>query len=156
MGPQVRQTAGEVGVTTVFRAVLDANVVVSAAIHPDGPPGRIIERFLRRNAFTLVLSQAIVEEVMRALAYPKVRRCVRRGLDPGLWMEDLVVLADFVLDAIQVPGVSQDPDDDKYLAAAIAGRASLVATGDPHLLTVGEYEGVRIVTPRAFLNLLSA
>ena len=140
----------------MVRAVLDANVFVSAAIHPDGPPGRIIEQFLRTDAFTLVLSDAIVDEVMRALAYPKVRRYVRRGLDPALWMEDLVLLADFVLDTVQVTGVSKDPDDDKYLAAAIAGRASLVVTGDLHLLTVGEYEGVRIVTPRAFLDLLSA
>jgi uncharacterized protein len=140
----------------VVRAVLDANVFVSAVIHPDGPPGRIIEQFLLTDAFTLVLSDAIVDEVMRALAYPKVRRYVRRGLDPALWMEDLVLLADFVLDTVQVTGVSKDPDDDKYLAAAIAGRASLVVTGDPHLLTVGEYEGVRIVTPRAFLDLLSA
>jgi predicted nucleic acid-binding protein len=81
---------------------------------------------------------------------------VRRGLDPALWMEDLVLLADFVLDTVQVTGLSKDPDDDKYLAAAIGGRASLVVTGDPHLLTVGEYEDVRIVTPRACLGLLSA
>jgi hypothetical protein len=140
----------------VLRAVLDANVFVSAAIHPDGPPGRIIEQFLRTYPFTLVLSEAIVDEIMRALAYPKVRRYMRPGLDPGLWMEDLVVLADFVPDPRQVSGVSKDPDDDKYLAAAIAGRAPLVVSGDPHLLTVGNYEGVRIVTPRAFLNLLNA
>ena len=140
----------------MLRAVLDANVFVSAAIRPDGPPGRIIEQFLRTDAFTLVLSEAIVDEVMRALAYPKVRRYVRPGLDPALWMEDLVVLADFVPDPSQVSGVSKDPDDDKYLAAAIAGRAPLVVSGDPHLLSVAEYEGVRIVTPRAFLNLLNA
>ncbi len=140
----------------MLRAVLDANVFVSAAIHPDGPPGRIIEQFLRTDAFTLVLSEAIVDEIMRALAYRKVRRYMRPGLDPGLWMEDLVVLAEFVSDPSQVSGVSKDPDDDKYLAAAIAGRAPLVVSGDPHLLTVGEYEGVRIVTPRAFLNLLHA
>jgi len=140
----------------VVRAVLDANVFVSAAIRPEGPPGRIIEQFLRTDAFTLVLSDAIVNEVMRAFAYPKVRRCVRRGLDPALWMEDLVLLADFVLGPVQVPPVSEDPDDNKYLGAAIAGRAVLVVTGDPHLLTVGEYEGVRVVTPRTFLDLLSA
>ena len=138
----------------VVRAVLDANVFVSAAIRPDGPPGRIVEQLLRIDAFTLVLSDAIVDETLRALAYPKVRRCVRRGLDPALWMEDLVVLADFVVDVAPVPAVSQDPDDDKYLSAAIAGRAAFVVTGDPHLLTVGEYEGVRIITPRAFLDLL--
>lgn len=140
----------------MLRAVLDANVFVSAAIRPDGPPGRILEQFLRADAFTLILSDAIVDEVLRALAYPKVRRYVRRGLDPALWMADLVLLADFVLESTQVLGVSKDPDDDKYLAAAIAGRASLVVTGDPHLLTVGEYEGVRVVTPRTFLDLLSA
>jgi len=140
----------------VFRAVLDANVFVSAAIHPEGPPGHIIEQFLRADAFTLVLSDAIVDEVMRALAYPKVRRYLRRGLDTALWMEDLVLLADIVLETDQVSGVSKDPDDDKYVATAIAGRASFVVTGDPHLLTVGEYEGVRFVTPRSFLNLLSA
>lgn len=138
----------------MVRAVLDANVFVSAAIRPEGPPGRIVEQFLRTDAFTLVLSDAIVDEAMQALAYPKVRRCVRRGLDPALWMEDLVLLADFVSDIASVPAVSKDPDDDKYLAAAIAGRASFVVTGDPHLLTVGEHEGVRIVTPRAFLDFL--
>ncbi|HOG29001.1 MAG TPA: putative toxin-antitoxin system toxin component, PIN family [Vicinamibacterales bacterium] len=141
--------------TAVLRAVLDANVFVSAAIHPDGPPGRIIEQFLRADAFTLVLSEAIVDEIMRALTYPKVLKYVRRDLDPGLWMEDLAVLADFVLPPAQAHGVSDDPDDDKYLAAAIAGRASLVVSGDPHLLAVEAYEGVRIVTPRASLNLLT-
>ena len=139
----------------MIRAVLDASVFVSAAIRPEGPPGRIVERFLRAEAFTLVLSDAIVDESMRALAYPKVRRCLRPGLDPAQWMEDLVVLADFVLDVPQVTSVSEDPDDDKCLAAAVAGRASFVVTGDPHLLTVGEYEGVRIITPRVFLGFLS-
>ena len=138
----------------MLRAVLDANVFVSAAIRPAGPPGRIIERFLGENGFTLVLSEGIVREVLRALEYPKVRRYVRRDLDPALWFEDLVVLAELVAGTVQVARVSDDPDDDKYLAAAVAGRASFVVTGDPHLLTVREYEGVRIMTPRSFLDVL--
>ena len=140
----------------MLRAVLDANVFVSAAIHPGGPPGRILEWFLRTDAFTLVLSEAIVVEVLRALEYPKVRRYVRRDLDPALWFEDLVVLAAFVPGAYQRPGASPDPDDDKYLAAAVEGRATWVVTGDPHLLSIGEYEGVRMISPRAFLDLLES
>ena len=140
----------------MLRAVLDANVYVSAAIHPAGPPGRIIERFLRTDAFTLVLSPDIVEEVLRALAYPKVRRYLRRDLDATLWFEDLVVLAELVPGAAQVSDVSEDPDDDQYLAAAVEGRATFVVTGDPHLLAVGQYEGIRIVSPRAFLDLLGS
>ena len=138
----------------MLRAVLDANVFVSAAIHPSGPPGRIIERFLRTSAFTLVLSPGIVAEVLRALAYPKVRRYLRRDLDATLWFEDLVVLAELVQATAQGSDVSEDRDDDKYLSAAIEGRATVLVTGDPHLLTVGYYEGVRIINPRAFLDLL--
>ncbi len=78
----------------MLRAVLDANVYVSAAVQPEGPPGRIIQRFLREAAFEIVLSPAIVEEVFRALAYPKVRRHIRGEIEPELWFEDIMVLAD--------------------------------------------------------------
>ena len=47
-------------------------------------------------------------------------------------------------------GVSADPDDDKYFAAAVEGRATWIVTADPDLLTVKEYRGVRVVTPRVF------
>jgi predicted nucleic acid-binding protein len=80
----------------VIRAVLDANVYVSAAVRPEGPPGQFIDRFLRGGAFEIVMSQAIVEEVLRALTYPKGRRYIRPGLDPDLWFEDIVVLSHLV------------------------------------------------------------
>jgi len=102
----------------VIRAVVDANVYISAAVRPEGPPGQIINRFLRGDSFEIVVSQAIVEEVLRALSYPKVR--------------------------------------DKYIAAAIEGRAGFVVAGDSDLLDLKEFEGIRIVSPRVFLNLLVA
>lgn len=140
----------------MLRAVLDANVYVSAYIRPEGPPGRIIERFLRDAAFEIVLSAEIVEEVLRALAYPKVRKLVRTKIEPALWFEDVVVLAQLVPGEHRISGVSNDPDDDKYIAAAVEGRAVLVVSGDPDLVEVGEYEGVRIITPRIFLDLLGS
>ena len=140
----------------MIRAVLDANVYVSAAVRPEGPPGRIIERFLRGEVFELVMSQAIVEEVLRALNYPKLRKYIRSGLDPELWFEDIVVLSQFVAGEQELAGASKDPDDDKYIAAAIEGRARFVVAGDSDLLDLKEYDGIRIVSPRAFLNLLVA
>jgi hypothetical protein len=138
----------------VLRVVLDANVYISAILRPEGPPGQIVERFLRDNAFEIVLSAAIVDETIRALAYPKVRKHLRAGVDANLWFEDIIVLAHLVADVDELAAVSVDADDDKYLAAAIEGRATLVVSGDPDLLTIKEHEGVRIVTPRAFLDLL--
>lgn len=140
----------------MLRAVLDANVYVSAVVRPDGPPGQIVERFLRHAAFQVVLSPVIVDEVLRAMAYPKVRTLIRRGIEPGLWFEDIVVLAEMVAGELDVSGVSRDPDDDKYVGAALEGRAAFVVTGDQELLGLEEHEGVRIVTPRTFLRLLDA
>jgi putative PIN family toxin of toxin-antitoxin system len=133
--------------------VLDANVYVSALIRPQGPPGQIIKRFLE-NAFEVVLSPAIVEETVRAFGYPKVRKYIHAGVDPELWFEDLILLAQFVAGDYTVKGVSVDADDDKYLAAAAEGSATLIVTGDPDLLTVKEFRGIRVVTPHVFLDLL--
>lgn len=138
----------------MLRAVLDANVYVSAVVRPEGPPGRIIDRFLRGSVFEVVLSPAVVEEVLRALAYPKVRRFIRGDVKPELWFEDIVVLADLVAGERVPLRVCEDPDDDKYIAAALEGRASVIVTGDRGLLVLKEHEGIRIVTPRQFLDLL--
>jgi putative PIN family toxin of toxin-antitoxin system len=138
----------------VLRAVLDANVYISACIRPEGPPGQIVERFLRTAAFEIILSAEIVEEVLQALAYPKIRKAVRGKVDAELWFEDILVLAQLITGDVKTAGVSEDPDDDKYIAAAIEGRVAFVVTGDPDLLDIGEHEGVRFVNPRAFLDLL--
>ena len=138
----------------MLRAVLDANVYLSACIRPEGPPGQIVERFLRDAAFEIILSVEIVDEVLQALAYPKVRKAARSNVDSELWFEDILVLAHLITGDFKTAGVSKDPDDDKYIAAAIEGRAAFVVTGDPDLLDIGEHEGVRIVNPRAFLDLL--
>lgn len=138
----------------MIRAVLDANVYVSAAVRPEGPPGLIIERFLRGGAFEIVMSQPIVDEVLRALNYPKVRKYIRPGLNPELWFEDIVVLSEFVAGDHEVAGVSKDADDDKYLAAAIEGRAGFLVAGDSDLLDLKDYAGVRVLSPRSFLDLV--
>jgi putative PIN family toxin of toxin-antitoxin system len=138
----------------VLRVVLDANVYISALIRPEGPPGRIVERFLRESSFQIVLSPAIVEETVRAFAYPRLRKYIHAGVDSELWFEDVILLAEFVAGDYEVEGVSVDADDDKYFAAAVEGSATLIVTGDPDLLTVKECRGIRIVTPRVFLDLL--
>jgi putative PIN family toxin of toxin-antitoxin system len=138
----------------VLRAVLDANVYVSAYVRPEGPPGVVIERFVRHAAFELVLSTTIAAEVLHALAYPKVLKAARSRTGPDLWFEDILVLSELIPGEHHVAGISADPDDDKYIAAAIEGRAAFVVSGDPDLLEIGEHQGVRFVTPRAFLDFL--
>ena len=139
----------------MLRVVLDANVFVSAYTKPDGSPGHIIQTFLRDGGFELILTEAIIDEVLEALSYPKVQRAGRSKLDPALWFEDLVALADCVTDDSDMRRIRTDPDDDKYLAGAIEGRAELIVTGDRDLLQLREHEGIQIVTPHSFLDRLA-
>jgi predicted nucleic acid-binding protein len=53
----------------------------------------------------------------------------------------------------RIHAVAADPDDNKYIEAAVEGLAQFVVTGDKHLLTLKSYENIRIVTPRLFLDL---
>jgi uncharacterized protein len=138
----------------VIRAVLDANVFVSAAVRPEGPHGQIFSLLLRDGAFVLVMSPAIATEIADALRYPAVRRCIRGPIDASQWLDSILLLADLVDDGKLPTRVSPDPDDDKYLHAAVAGRAALVVSGDQHLLELGEYNGIPIVRPRAFVGLV--
>jgi predicted nucleic acid-binding protein len=83
---------------------------------------------LRHAAFELVLSTGIAEEVLHSLASPKVRKAARLKTEPELWFEDIIVLAEMTPGEHQVSGMSADPDDDKYVAAAIKGGAAFVVS----------------------------
>ena len=56
-----------------MRIVLDTNVLLSGLMLPDGTPGKIVNAW-RRRQFSLALSEPMLEEVARVLAYPKIRK----------------------------------------------------------------------------------
>jgi uncharacterized protein len=66
----------------------------------------------------------------------------------------LELIAQPVEGSLRIHAVAADPDDNKYIEAAVEGLAQFVVTGDKHLLSLKAYESIRIVTPRVFLDLL--
>ncbi len=97
-------------------------------------------------------------EVAATLRYPRIRRRYR------IAGEDVVGLLDLLeRDAILVTGeaevggtVPEDPADEMVLACALDGLADLIVSGDSHLLDLGEYAGVPILTVRQFPDRLEA
>jgi predicted nucleic acid-binding protein len=51
--------------------------------------------------------------------------------------------------------IADDPDDDAVLSCAKEGNAAYIVTGDRDLLSLGVYEGIKIVTPVQFLQALA-
>lgn len=139
-----------------MRVVFDTNVIVSAFIQPKSPPGLLLARVIGGGSLELTLSTAILNEVTRALHYPGVRKRIR-ATDGELALR--LAMLDTLSSPVDIPAeppvVARDRDDDKILATAIEGCADYIVTGDNDLLTLGEYEGIRIMTPRAFLELLN-
>ena len=139
----------------MLRAVLDANVIISALIQPKGASGRILTSLLERNSFELVVSPTILAEVRRSLKYPKVRKYIKSSdEDVNLWVASLELIAQPVSGNLRIRAVAADPDDNKYIEAAVEGLAQFIVSGDKHLLSLKSYENIRIVTPRVFLDVL--
>ncbi len=142
-------------------AVLDTNVFVSGLISPKGPPAAIL-RALRVERFILVSSPPINDEIIRVLNRPNIRD--RYGLGDRVFDVAFILweLAELVTDVPDVR-VSSDPDDNKFLATAQAGRADYLVTGDPSLhsgqvvgdlLRLRKYKQVAIISPREFVSVL--
>ena len=134
-----------------MRAVLDANILVSALIAPAGAPAEIVSRW-RAGAFELVVSAQLLDEFAQTLGYPKLRKRVPAG-DAATFVELLRSVAIVGQDAAEPARLSPDPGDDYLLALAAAERALLVS-GDRHLLSLADRFPIHTVAE--FLGMLHA
>jgi putative PIN family toxin of toxin-antitoxin system len=139
----------------MIRAVLDANVLVSGIV-TEGVP-RSILRAWRAGRFHLLASQATLDEIGRVLRYPKITRRHRWSeTEIQAFMESVEALAIPTPGKLRLDVVAADPSDNRYLECAIEGEADCLVTGDRHLLELGVYRQVEILTPREFVDLLTA
>ncbi len=134
-----------------MRAVLDANVLISAVISPRGSPAQLLLAW-QAGAFDLVVSPLLLAEVRRALAYPKLARLVPAA-DAEAFVDWLGRSADLAADPVEPPPIrSSDPNDD-YLIALAAAEHALLVSGDVHLTSLAKRVPVR--TPAEFLSELA-
>ena len=133
-----------------MRVVLDANVLVSAALSRSGVPARLLTAALEAE-IELVACPALLDETARALASPKLRRRVEPA-DAERLLDLVRELADVVPDPEgPAPIHSPDPADDYLLALAAREQVPLVS-GDEHLLGLGGRAPV--FSPRELLEQL--
>ncbi len=130
-----------------MKVVLDTNVLI-AGLFSHGPPAAISKAW-RDGVIQFVLSSEIIDE------YIKVSRILADGfpvveIRPILTM---IVTRSEIIQATPFPyQVCEDPDDDKFLACAISSESRIIISGDKHLLKLSGYRGIKILTPRAFIE----
>jgi putative PIN family toxin of toxin-antitoxin system len=129
------------------KVVIDTNVFISGVFFR-GAPYLVLQAW-RDDEIQVVLSLEIMAE------YRRVGEIFTQD-HPGI---DLTKILDFVFqnaviyDASLLPEqVSEDPDDDKFLACALASGSKIIVSGDKHLLKVSGYQQIDVLKPREFLD----
>ena len=135
-----------------MKAVLDTNVLISAVISTGTPHDIVVAGYT--NEYQIVASVPTLVEFRKTVhKYPE-----RFGLDDEeiqTEVETLRYFAEFVVPDEEITAVEADPDDDKFLEAAVAGNTDYVVSGDQHLLDLESFRGIDIVTPSEFSEMLN-
>jgi len=132
-----------------MRAVLDTNVFISGVFWA-GMPGKILDA-AQNDKFQLVTSLECIYELHRVLNEFKDKL----GSDLADFWTIFAISKSFIaLPQTRFLVIKEDPDDNKFLDAAVAGKAEYIVSGDKHLLNLGKFRNIKIMQPTDFLALL--
>lgn len=132
-----------------MRAVLDVNVLISALISKAGAPAGLVLRWLN-GEFELVVSERLLAELSRAIAYPRIRSRVT-ATEAAALIQLLRATARVAVDPPLARRPSRDPGDD-YVVALAESEAAMLVSGDRDLLTLAP--GLPVSAPTDFLGQL--
>lgn len=138
-----------------MRAVFDTNVLLSAMLW-GGSPHALLEQ-VRNGAVTLISSPALLTELSTVLARPKFDEILLRSKTSSAQiLAQMRVLAEVIDPPSLAQPVCRDPDDDAVLALAMAAQADLIVSGDDDLLSLGNFEGIPILSSAQALHRVPA
>ena len=135
-----------------MRAILDPNVIISALLSRDGTPARVLRAWLE-GRFDLIVSPLLLDELERALAYPKLAERIKAEEATALidWLRREAILVEDP--AARPTSRSEDPGDDYLLALAEVERRPTPARADggaagPHGAGVPSHRRRQLINPR--------
>jgi putative PIN family toxin of toxin-antitoxin system len=141
--------------TTDLRVVVDTNVLISGLFEIKNTPPLKILTAIRQRKIILVTSAVIMEELSTVINREKFAQKIHMD-EAGRkdFIDDLIARSDVTAGKQLTQNFGRDIKDDKFLACGVEGGADYIITGDGDLLDLTEYEGIKIITPRAFVELV--
>ncbi len=132
---------------SVPRIVFDSNVIISGFLF-GGPPSQLIEQALNGSIQSFT-SLPILDEIRDVLQRPKFDLSPHQALT---LIEELHHLCQVVTPKRRIRAITEDPDDNIILECALAACADVIVSGDSHLLDLGHWDGIRILSPADLLK----
>lgn len=132
-----------------MKIVLDTNVLVSGILSPNGPPAAVLRALLTERV-TLCFDERIISEYRDVLTRTKF------SFDREL-VEELIGFLEAAGSPTLAPPLAvtpPDPWDQMFIEVAVSSRADFLVTGNLKHFPETARAGIRVVSPRAFLDLL--
>jgi putative PIN family toxin of toxin-antitoxin system len=133
----------------MHKVVLDSNIFISFLISHK-PPISTILGLWQRGDLAVCYSPEIVDELERALKYPKIRKLISDSESESL-IDAVKTLGILVIPSESV-GVCRDKEDNKYLEVCQESGSNFLISGDNDLLALKEFKNVKIISPREFVS----
>lgn len=139
---------------TSLRVVVDTNVIVSGLFGiKNSPSGKILQA-IRTQKIILVTSPVILEEVGEVISRPRIVKLTKMSVEERKdFIDELIERSDVTAGKQLSHILGRDERDDKFLACAYEAKADYIVTGDNDLLVLKQYEGIKVVLPRKFIEL---
>lgn len=131
----------------MLRVVFDTNVLISALIWSRGIPAKVVT-LARQGRVRSVTSPILLQEFRRVL---QEKMGFQNDVAESA-VEMIIEYSDVVVPTHTIRAVQRDPADDRVLECAVEGKADALVTGDQHLLELGEFRDIPILTPRDALS----
>ena len=131
--------------------VIDTNILISAALSPDGTARKALDKVYQQ--FKIAQSEETYQELSTRIYKPKFDKYIS-NTERQYFLEVVKKYSQFIEIKSQI-NICRDADDNKFLDLAKDSNAEFLMTGDQDLLslkTLAEYQN-QIITPREFLTL---
>lgn len=135
----------------MLKVVIDTNVFISGVLTTGGNPSVLIKAWKRTRKYQLFVTEEIIQEVLRVMIRLNVNADIIVDWDKTIRKNAIQVVPTRKIEVIE-----EDPTDNKFLECAVESNADYIVTGDKHLKKLSEFEGIKIVDVREFLDILKS
>lgn len=134
-----------------MKVVLDTNILISAAIAKGKPHMLLIKGI--SNEIAVITSRQLLKEFREVISRPKFKLSVS---ERDKFISTVKRTVELVKVKSNFKVIKEDPDDNDVLNAAYDGKADYIVSGDPDLLNLKEFRGIKIVTVSKMLKILKS
>lgn len=136
-----------------MRITVDTNVLVSSSFWK-GSSDKVLEKVEKRE-IKLIISEEIIKEFLEVLDYKEIQDKVKeKNLEMKRTVEKIISISELVSPKNRIDVIKEDEDDNRILECAFEGKVEFIVSYDKCLLKLGEFGGIRIVTPEEFLKII--